>query len=35
VPKQCPQGGWPVKVELSFLGGAITEASYKMPCPKH
>jgi hypothetical protein len=35
VPKKCPQGGWPVKVELSFLGGAMTEASYKMPCPKH
>jgi hypothetical protein len=35
VPKSCPVGGWSVKVELSFLGGAITEASYKMPCPKH
>ncbi|HEY2142605.1 MAG TPA: hypothetical protein VGG98_11165 [Solirubrobacteraceae bacterium] len=34
VPKKCPQGGWPVKVELSFLGGATAEASYKMPCPK-
>jgi len=34
IPKKCPQGGWPVKVELSFLGGAIAEASYKMPCPK-
>jgi hypothetical protein len=35
VPKTCPQGSWPVKVELSFLGGATAEASYKMPCPKH
>jgi hypothetical protein len=35
VPKRCPQGSWPVKVELSFLGGATAEASYKMPCPKH
>jgi hypothetical protein len=35
VPKKCPKGGWPVKVELSFLGGAIAEATYKMPCPKH
>jgi hypothetical protein len=34
VPKKCPKGGWPVKVELSFLGGATSEASYKMPCPK-
>jgi hypothetical protein len=34
VPKKCPKGGWPVKVELSFLGGASAEASYKMPCPK-
>jgi hypothetical protein len=34
VPKKCPKGGFPVKVELSFLGGATAEASYKMPCPK-
>jgi len=34
VPKQCSKGGWPVKVELSFLGGATTEASYKIPCPR-
>jgi hypothetical protein len=34
VPKSCPTGGWSVKVELSFLGGASTEASYKMPCPR-
>jgi hypothetical protein len=35
LPQRCPQGSWPVKVELSFLGGATAEASYKMPCPKH
>ena len=34
VPKKCLKGGWPVKVELSFLGGARTEASYKIPCPR-
>jgi len=34
LPKKCPRGGLPVKVELSFLGGATTEASYKMPCPR-
>ncbi len=34
VPKKCAKGGWPVKVGLSFLGGATAEASYKMPCPK-
>jgi hypothetical protein len=35
VPKTCPQGSWPVKVELSFLGGETAESTYKMPCPKH
>ncbi len=34
VPKTCPQGGLPTKVQLSFLGGATAEASYKMPCPR-
>jgi hypothetical protein len=34
VPKKCLKGGWPVKVELSFLGGAAAEASYKIPCPR-
>lgn len=34
VPKKCPKGGFPVKVELSFLGGATAGASYKIPCPK-
>jgi len=34
LPKKCSQGGLPLKAELSFLGGATAEASYKMPCPK-
>jgi hypothetical protein len=34
VPKRCPKGGWPVKVELSFLGGASAEDLYEMPCPR-
>lgn len=34
IPKKCPAGGWPVKLEMDFLGGAIAEASAKMPCPK-
>ena len=34
VPKTCPKGGLPVKVELGFLGGTTAEASYKMPCPR-
>ncbi len=34
LPKKCPAGGLPVKVELSFFGGATAEASYKMPCPR-
>jgi hypothetical protein len=34
MPKRCPRGGFPVKVEASFLGGATAEASYQMPCPR-
>jgi hypothetical protein len=34
MPKKCPKGGFPVKVELSFLSGATAEASHKMPCPR-
>jgi len=34
VPKKCPKGGFPLKAEMSFLGGATAEASYKAPCPK-
>jgi hypothetical protein len=34
VPKTCPKGGFPLKAELSFYGGAVSTASYKAPCPK-
>ncbi len=34
VPKKCPKGGFPLKAEMSFLGGATAEATYKAPCPK-
>jgi hypothetical protein len=34
-PKKCPKGGFPVKVELSFLSGETVPAAYKVPCPKH
>jgi hypothetical protein len=33
MPRICPKGGWPVKIELSFFGGTTAEASSKMPCP--
>jgi hypothetical protein len=34
IPKKCPKGGFSVKAELSFLGGATAQAAYKIPCPK-
>jgi hypothetical protein len=34
MPKKCPQGGFSVKAELSFLGGSIAQAAYKIPCPR-
>ncbi|MGH2904751.1 MAG: hypothetical protein ACRDK7_14390 [Solirubrobacteraceae bacterium] len=34
VPRRCPRGGFPLKAELGFLGGAVSSASYKAPCPK-
>lgn len=34
LPPTCSKGGWPVTVQVTFDGGATTEASYKMPCPK-
>jgi hypothetical protein len=34
LPRKCAKSGWPVKVQLSFLGGATSEASYEMPCPR-
>jgi hypothetical protein len=34
LPKTCSKGGWPLKVQMTFYGGATAEASYEMPCPK-
>jgi hypothetical protein len=34
VPKKCPKGGFPGKVELKFLGGTGTTSTIKVPCPK-
>jgi hypothetical protein len=34
VPKKCPKGGFPLKAEMTFLGGATAEASYRAPCPR-
>ncbi len=34
LPKKCPRGGLPVMSEMTFLGGATAQATYKMPCPK-
>jgi hypothetical protein len=34
MPKKCPKGGFSVKAELSFLGGATAQASSKMTCPR-
>lgn len=33
-PKKCPKGGFPVKMELKFLGGEITTVNDVVPCPK-
>jgi hypothetical protein len=35
VPKTCPKGGFPLKVEITFLSGETVPAEYKAPCPKH
>jgi hypothetical protein len=35
VPKTCPKGGFPFKVEMKFLSGEAVTASYTLPCPKH
>jgi hypothetical protein len=35
VPKRCPKGGFPLKVELMFESGESVTATYKAPCPKH
>jgi hypothetical protein len=34
VPKKCPKGGFPLKAQMSFLGGSTAEATYNAPCPK-
>jgi len=34
VPKKCPKGGFPGKVELTFASGETSTATYKAPCPK-
>jgi len=34
-PKKCPKGGFPVKMELKFLGGETVTVSDTLPCPKH
>jgi hypothetical protein len=34
VPKKCPSGGFPLKIELTFASGESSEATYKAPCPK-
>jgi hypothetical protein len=34
LPKRCPQGGFPAKVEVSFLGGATAQVTDQIPCPK-
>jgi hypothetical protein len=34
VPKTCPKGGFPAKVELKYLSGETSTASLKVPCPK-
>jgi hypothetical protein len=34
IPKKCPKGGFPVKSELTFLGGVKVPVSVKAPCPK-
>jgi hypothetical protein len=33
LPDTCAKSGWRIDAELTFLGGATTQASYTMPCP--
>jgi hypothetical protein len=35
VPKTCPKGGFPTKIELMFESGESSTAEYRAPCPKH
>jgi len=34
VPKKCPKGGFPGKVEIKFLSGEAVTSTIKVPCPK-
>jgi predicted YcjX-like family ATPase len=34
VPKRCPKGGFPAKLELTFASGETVTTNYKAPCPK-
>jgi len=34
VPKKCPKGGFPGKVEITFATGEHATATYSAPCPK-
>ncbi len=34
VPRKCPKGGFPGKVELKFLSGETVIKTIKVPCPK-
>jgi hypothetical protein len=34
VPKKCPKGGFPGKVEVKFFSGESTTSTIKVPCPK-
>jgi hypothetical protein len=34
VPKTCPKGGFPIKLEVTFLSGETVPAEYKAPCPR-
>jgi hypothetical protein len=34
VPKTCPKGGFPLKVEVTFLGGEKVSAEHRDPCPR-
>lgn len=34
VPRSCPKGGWPGKVEVTFLNAGTASASTVVPCPK-
>jgi hypothetical protein len=33
-PKRCPDGGFPVKMELKFLSGEVTTVTDLVPCPR-